>query len=202
MPKIDIDALAVSTQAFYPAPFDAVVKGRSKIALGDGAGLTKIGVNLTRLLPGASTALRHWHDQEDEMVIVLSGTLVLVEEDGETALGPGDCAGFAAGVANGHYVVNRSDAPAVIYEIGNRARNDDVEYPDDDMRVEKRDGHYHTYRKDGSAYFGGFWLFTGGLGGLALRGAQLLCAAGASRIVLSSRSGRVAYARQGLEERG
>ncbi|XKH35301.1 cupin domain-containing protein [Azospirillum doebereinerae] len=41
-------------------------------------------MNLTRLDPGASSALRHWHSRQDEFVYVVEGELVLVTDAGET----------------------------------------------------------------------------------------------------------------------
>ena len=107
MPKIDIAKAVVRTKGVYPSPYRSVTDGREKAALGNVARLTQFGVNLTRLKPGAASALRHWHEQEDEFIDVLDGELVLVEDGGETLLGPGDCAGFKAGVSNGHQLVNK-----------------------------------------------------------------------------------------------
>ncbi|MDQ7079888.1 MAG: cupin domain-containing protein, partial [Paracoccaceae bacterium] len=97
MPKLDIDALEWKTGSGYPAPFSERVGGRAKKRLGDAGGLTQFGVNLTRLDPGAMSALRHWHEVEDEFVYVVSGELVLVEEGSETLLRAGDAASFKAG---------------------------------------------------------------------------------------------------------
>ena len=108
MPKIDIAKAVVRTTSAYPAEFQSAVHGREKAALGNLAGLSQFGVNLTRLKPGAASALRHWHENEDEFVYVLEGELVLVEDDGETILRRGDAAGFKAGIANGHHLVNKS----------------------------------------------------------------------------------------------
>src|SRR5438128_4717796 len=107
MPKIDIAKATVRRRGRYPDPWGAVTEGREKTALGNVADLTQFGVNLTRLKPGAASALRHWHEQEDEFIYVLEGELVLVEDDGEKQMKPGDCAGFKAGASNGHQLVNR-----------------------------------------------------------------------------------------------
>ena len=112
MPKIDIAKAVVRTKGVYPQPHRSVTDGREKAALGNVAGLTQFGVNLTRLKPGAASALRHWHEQEDEFIYVLEGELVLIEDGGETMLKPGDCAGFKAGVPNGHQLVNKSQRDA------------------------------------------------------------------------------------------
>ncbi|HAJ04072.1 MAG TPA: transcriptional regulator, partial [Brevundimonas sp.] len=86
------------------------------------------------LPPGAWSSQRHWHEGEDEFVWVLSGEVVLVEDEGETMLRAGDCAGFKAGVKNGHKLENRSDADAVLLEVGTRKPGGDHgEYPDIDM---------------------------------------------------------------------
>ena len=113
MPKIDIGGLRLDTRRGYPPPHDERVAGRSKRRLGDAAGLTQFGVNLTTLKPGSASALRHWHENEDEFVYVLEGELTLIEDEGETILKAGDAAGFKAGVANGHHLVNRSGRDAV-----------------------------------------------------------------------------------------
>ena len=75
MPKIDIAKAVVRTKGVYPQPYNSVTDGREKAALGNVAGLTQFGVNLTRLKPGAASALRHWHEQEDEFVYALEGEL-------------------------------------------------------------------------------------------------------------------------------
>jgi uncharacterized cupin superfamily protein len=153
MPKIDIANAAVRTTTIYPEPFKHVVRGREKCVLGDLAGLTQFGVNLTRLKPGAASALRHWHEMEDEFVFVVEGELMLVEDDGETLLKRGDAAGFKAGVANGHHLVNKSDRDAVYLEIGTRAPHDHAHYPDDDMDL-TRDGQgkFTITHKSGEPY--------------------------------------------------
>jgi uncharacterized cupin superfamily protein len=133
MPRIDIAGAALRTTSIYPEPFQAVCAGREKAALGNLAGLTQFGVNLTRLRPGAASALRHWHRSEDEFVYVLEGELTLIEDGGETLLRPGEAAGFKAGVANGHQLVNRSASDALYLEVGTRSAADRIAYPDDDL---------------------------------------------------------------------
>src|SRR5438067_13560333 len=120
MPKIDIAKAVVRTKGIYPQPYNHVADGREKVALGNVAGLTQFGVNLTRLKPGAASALRHWHEAEDEFVYVLEGEIMLIEDGGTTVLQRGDAAGFKAGVANGHHLVNKSQCDAVYLEAGTR----------------------------------------------------------------------------------
>jgi uncharacterized cupin superfamily protein len=119
--------------------------------LGDAAGLTDFGVNMLRLPAGAWSSQRHWHSAEDEFLYVLEGEVVLVTDAGEEILRPGDCAGFKAGVEDGHHLQNRSQREAVVLEIGSRKVEDDEgEYPDIDLRFLKgRAGFAH---KDGKHY--------------------------------------------------
>src|SRR5215469_1573574 len=133
MPKIDIASLPVDSRTNYPEPFNRVVIGRTRRRLGVAAGLDQFGVNLTTLKPGAASALRHWHEKEDELVYVLQGEVVLIEDGGETVLKPGDAAGFKANVANGHQLVNRSAQDVLYLEIGTRSRDELAHYPDVDL---------------------------------------------------------------------
>ena len=152
MPKIDIANVPVRTSTVYPAEFRDVVNGREKQPLGNAAGLTQFGVNLTRLKPGAASALRHWHQAEDELVYVLEGELVLIENEGETVMRPGDAAGFKAGVANGHHLINRSGRDAVYLEVGTRSARDHAEYPDVDLVYDKDGADLRLTHKNGEPY--------------------------------------------------
>jgi uncharacterized cupin superfamily protein len=144
MPKIDIDKAPTRFGTAYPPPFDAPCQARQRWKLGDAAGLSQFGVNLMRLPPGAWTSQRHWHTAEDEFVWVVEGEVVLVTDEGEQVLRPGDCAGFAAGVPNGHHIQNRSDAEAVLLEVGSRKPGEDAcDYPDIDMIVGADDVYRH-----------------------------------------------------------
>jgi uncharacterized cupin superfamily protein len=154
MPKLDIGKIPIDTRTGYPEPFRRAVEGRERKRLGNAIGLDQFGVNLSRLKPGAASSQRHWHQAEDEFVYMLDGELVLIEDDGETVLRPGDAAGWKAGVANGHCLVNRSSRDAVYLEIGSRAPREVANYPDIDMRAE-RDGKNQRYvRKSGEPYPG------------------------------------------------
>ncbi|HME20004.1 MAG TPA: cupin domain-containing protein [Acetobacteraceae bacterium] len=134
----------------YPADLAARVAGREKRPLGDVFGLSMFGVNLTRLAPGAWSALHHRHSRQDELVYVLEGTPTLVTDAGATLLSPGMCAGFPAG-GSAHHLENRSGADVVILEIGDRTPGDEGFYPDDDLKAAMGpDGKYFYTRKDGS----------------------------------------------------
>lgn len=136
----------------YPAGFTENCQQREKKVLGDVFGLTQFGVNLTTLPPGQWSALRHWHEKEDEFVYVVSGELVLIDDDGEHLLSAGMCAGFPAGVKNGHHVVNNSDAPASFVEVGTRSPIEHAEYPDDDLIADKDENGFRFSNRKGEPY--------------------------------------------------
>ena len=149
MKKIDIESVTRRTGSRYPSPFDIPCRNRVRHVLGDAAGLTQFGVNLLRLAPGAWSSQRHWHSTEDEFIWVVSGEVTLVTDAGEEVLRPGDCAGFKAGVADGHHLQNQSGSDALVLEIGSRRPGEDAaEYPDIDLRWGP-EGQTH---KDGTPY--------------------------------------------------
>jgi uncharacterized cupin superfamily protein len=152
MPKIDIAKLPVESRSTYPDPFKRAVEGRSRKRLGNAAGLDQFGVNLTTLKSGAASALPHWHEKEDELIYVLEGEVVLIEDDGETVLKTGDAAGFKAGVRNGHHLVNKSGRDAVYLEIGTRSKYERADYPDDDLIVIRDEIGGRFTHKDGKPY--------------------------------------------------
>jgi uncharacterized cupin superfamily protein len=137
----------------YPEPFAARMAGREKRPLGDLFGLQNFGINLTRLAPGAASALRHAHSRQDEFVYVLEGRPTLITDEGEALLEPGMCAGFRAGTGNAHHLVNRTTQDVVYLEVGDRTAGDQGSYPDDDLQaVLGPDGRWHFTRKDGTPY--------------------------------------------------
>ena len=152
MPKIDIAKAVVRTAGVYPQPWRSITDGREKVVLGNVAGLTQFGVNLTRLKPGAASALRHWHEQEDEFIYVVEGEITLVEDDGEVVLKAGDCAGFKAGVAIGHHLVNKSQRDAAYLEVGTRAARECAHYPGIDLVMRRDEAGLRFVHKSGEPY--------------------------------------------------
>lgn len=148
MPKVDLDSIPQSNATGYPPPFDAPVQGRWWRRLAPGLGLTRIGASHVVLKPGAWSSQRHWHEEEDELVVMIAGEAVLIEDGGETVLRAGDVIGWAAGVANGHHLVNRSDADCVFVAIGAGNKDGSGSYSDIDMTF-SGDGYFH---KDGTPY--------------------------------------------------
>lgn len=148
MPKIDINAIPQTNATGYPAPFNHEVAGRWYRRLAPISGLTQMGASHVVLKPGAWSSQRHWHAGEDELVIMLSGEAVLIEDDGETMMRAGDIAAFPAAAENGHHLQNRSDSDCVFVAISAGERSKGGSYPDIDMKFDS-DGYYH---KDGTPY--------------------------------------------------
>jgi uncharacterized cupin superfamily protein len=151
LPALNPDTVLPRTGSNYPEPLKAKVAGRNKQALGDALGLKNFGVNRVRLSPGAASSIRHWHTRQDEFVYVLMGELTLITNAGEQVLQAGMAAGFPAGKADGHQLVNRSHSEAVYLEVGDRGSGDEAFYPDDDLAVTQVTRWNFTH-KDGSAY--------------------------------------------------
>ena len=155
----DVIVAVVATQATprpklsnYPEPFASRMEGREKRPLGDLFGLSNFGVNLTRLLPGACSALRHAHSKQDEFIYILHGNPVLLTDAGETQLCPGMCAGFKAGTGDGHHLVNRTSEEVSYLEVGDRSTGDSAVYPDDDLQAALVEDKWQFAHKDGSPY--------------------------------------------------
>ena len=148
-----LSAPARTKPSNYPEPFASRMVGREKRALGDLFGLSNFGVNLTRLAPGACSALRHAHTRQDEFVYIVQGNPVLVTNAGETALAPGMCAGFKAGTGDAHQLLNRSDEDVLYLEVGDRSAGDGASYPDDDLQAVLDDaGKWRFLHRDGTPY--------------------------------------------------
>jgi uncharacterized cupin superfamily protein len=149
MPKLDLDAIESTNRTGYPPPYDAPMGKRHYRRLAPAAGIEDFGVSHVVLEPGGISSQRHWHEGEDELVLMLAGEAVLIEDEAETAMRPGDIAAFPKGVANGHHLVNRSVAPCVFVAVGKPA-DTDCHYPDIDLHLDGARGEY--VRKDGRAY--------------------------------------------------
>ena len=149
MPKLDCDAIPQTNATGYPPPFDTAVEGRWYRRLAPAAGLTLMGASHVTLQPGAFSSQRHWHRGQDELVVMLSGEAVLIDDTGETPVRAGDVLAFPAGEANGHHLHNRSADPCVFIAISAGSREaDSGEYSDIDMVFDPQG----YARKDGTRY--------------------------------------------------
>jgi uncharacterized cupin superfamily protein len=153
MPKLDLEAIPQSNRTGYPPPYDEAVAGRWVRRLRPAAGLSALGAAHVVLKPGAWSSQRHWHAEEDELVVILSGEAVLVEDDGETVLRAGDVAAWPKGVRNGHCLQNRGDADCVMIAVSaGDADHDYGEYPDIDLKFDERVSGNAYLHKDGTPY--------------------------------------------------
>ena len=145
-----IDVPARTKPSNYPELFASRMSGREKRALGDSFGLVNFGVNLTRLAPHSTSALRHAHSKQDEFIYILQGRPTLETDEGKTQLSPGMCAGFRAGKDNGHRLLNETSEYVVYLEVGDRSPGDEGTYPDDDLKAALVQGKWRFTHKDGS----------------------------------------------------
>lgn len=148
MPKLDLDAIAQTNRTGYPAPFDAAVEGRWYRRLAPAGGLTQMSASHVVLKPGGWSSQRHWHQGEDELLVMLTGEAVLVEDEARTVLRAGDVCAWPRDVANGHHLINESDADCSFVAI---SAGPDLggSYPDIDMMWDERGRYLH---KDGTPY--------------------------------------------------
>lgn len=119
--------------------------------LGEAGGLTQFGCHIEELPPGSHSSHRHWHKNEDELVYILSGEVVLVE-DTETTLRAGDVATWPVGHPVGHCLINRSNAPAQYLVVGTRAQTDVIHYSDHDLITHKDGSARRNMHRDGRPY--------------------------------------------------
>ena len=148
MPKLDLDEIPQTSATGYPAEYADKVAGRFYRRIAPASGLTDFGVSHVVLKPGAWSSQRHWHEEEDELVVMISGEAVLVDDAGEHTMLPGDMAAFPKGDGNGHVLQNRSDQPCIFVAVGRPAQSD-CHYPDIDMHLTDGRG---FHRKDGSDF--------------------------------------------------
>jgi uncharacterized cupin superfamily protein len=148
MPKVDLEGIEQVNRTGYPPPFDKDVAGRWYRRLAPATGLTDFGASHVVLKPGAWSSQRHWHDGEDEFLVMLSGEAVLVEDDGRSVLRPGDIAAWPKGTGVGHHLINESDSDCSFVVVGG-GTNRGGGYSDIDMMFTADNRYVH---KDGLPY--------------------------------------------------
>ncbi len=149
---LNISELNVRSGSGYPEHYAKAVKGRSNVALGNPFGLTQFGVNITTLEPGAWSSQRHWHLNEDELVVALEGDMVIVDENGRHPFKQGQCMGWKANTPNAHCIVNESVKSVKFLIVGTRVETEEAHYPDIDMHYRRDEKGPRFHRKDGSSF--------------------------------------------------
>ncbi len=148
MPKVDLESIEQVNRTGYPPPFNEDVGGRWYRRLAPATGLTDFGASHVVLKPGAWSSQRHWHDGEDEFLVMLSGEAVLVEDEGRTILRAGDIAAWSKGTGNGHHLRNESESDCSFVVVGG-GTNTGGGYSDIDMLFTADNRYVH---KDGTPY--------------------------------------------------
>lgn len=148
MPKVELSAIEQVNRTGYPPPYNAAVKGRHYRRLAPALGLTDFGVSEVTLEPGAWSSQRHWHEGEDEFLVMLEGEAVLVENDGRTVLRSGELVAWPKGVPNGHHLINETDQPCRFVVFGG-GTNTGGDYPDIDLKFTADGSYVHN---DGTPY--------------------------------------------------
>jgi uncharacterized cupin superfamily protein len=148
MPKLNLEDIPQTNATGYPPQYADKVQGRWYRRLAPAGGISDFGASHVTLNPGAWSSQRHWHEGEDEMVIMIAGEAVLVDDSGETAMRAGDVAAFPKNDGNGHVLINRGDADCVFVAVGQLAISP-CHYPDIDMIKPQGAG---FKRKDGSDF--------------------------------------------------
>ena len=151
-PALDPAQVPATAGTIYPEKFKAQCAGRLKQVLGDPLGLTRFGVNIVTLPPGVWSAHRHWHEREEEFVYVIDGAVTLVTDAGEQVLTSGQVAGFPAGRADGHHLINKTRTPARYLVVGTRCDDETAVYPDIDLHLERKGGRNVFSDKSGTPY--------------------------------------------------
>lgn len=150
MPKIDLSSVEILKGTSYPPQFSGECQSRTRMKVGNIGGLSDFGVNLTVLPPLCWSSQRHWHTHEDELIYIIEGEVILVEDEGETNLKAGDFASFPKNSGNGHHLKNTSDNAVIYLEIGSRNRDDITYCSDIDLKSANLDGKFVKY--DGTPY--------------------------------------------------
>lgn len=150
MPKVEITAIEPTLGSDYPHPFDLPLTGREARNVAKAGGAVDFNANHVTVLPGCWSSQRHWHEGEDELVVVLSGSAILVDQHGRHAMAPGDVAVFPKNDGNGHRLVNDGAVPLVLLAIG-KPEMSKIEYSDVDLVWTPEGG---QRRRDGTPYEG------------------------------------------------
>lgn len=114
----------------------------STLRLSVAGGLSQFGVHLERLPAGARASFRHWPETEDELVLM---------DNTETLLTPGDMVCWPASRPIGHQLDNRSAGDVVFLTIGTRLPRDTIHYPDHDLITHKDGAARHFAYANGSS---------------------------------------------------
>ena len=99
--------------------------------LGRQAGAERLGASLYELAPGQATFPYHYHQANEEMLIVLSGRPSLRDPDGWRELEAGELVALPRGERGAHQVANRSDGLVRFLVLSEMNAPELTVYPDE-----------------------------------------------------------------------
>jgi len=109
--------------------------------LGDLAGLEDIGLHIVRLEPGRESTEFHFHGQDEEFLMILSGHGVASIGDERIEVGPGDVMAFPKNSpAHAMHVLAEAGEDLVYLMGGTRAPVDICTYPKAGLKMTRADG--------------------------------------------------------------
>ena len=103
-------------------------------ALGDRAGLQRLGVHLVRIPPGREANIVHTHTAEEEFYFILSGRGVALLDGVEHEVGPGDFIGLPT-PSIPHQIRNPGGDDLVYLVGGERKSLEIAEFPNEAKRL-------------------------------------------------------------------
>ena len=98
--------------------------------IGRQAGTGQLGASLYEVEPGQATCPYHWHAGNEELLLVVSGTIVVRTPDGEREAAAGEVVAFPRGERGAHQLIGRGDESARFLMLSEKNEPDVVVYPD------------------------------------------------------------------------
>ena len=119
----------------------------------------RLGASVFEIPPGQAAYPYHFHLAEEELLILLRGTLALRTPAGWGEMGEGEVFSFRVGEAGAHQVLNQGEVPALLLAISTQSGPDVVIYADSNKlgafeRRPEGGGLYEVYRREDAV---GYW---------------------------------------------
>lgn len=101
-----------------------------RIRLAKRLGGKKLGASIFVIEPGQKSFPYHFHHSNEEMLLVLEGTVSVRTPEGETEAGPGDALIFNTGPDGAHQLINESDENARVIMFSTMLEPEIAQFPD------------------------------------------------------------------------
>lgn len=99
-------------------------------------GAKNLGFHVETLDPKNFSCPYHYHEQEEELFLVLEGEAIVRINNKFRKVGPGDIIFYEVGETSAHNMYNHTDKPFKILCISNNSDTDVCHYPDSQKRNE------------------------------------------------------------------